>query len=171
MFFAGDEFCNTQFGNNNAYCQDNIISWLDWNRLEEYQEIHDFVRFMIKFRTQHPILRKRTKPAACQLPEISIHNGYPYNARTDYGTHLIGIMYAGRNAQDTRDDIIFYAMNSYWEPLTMQLPVLSNSTQWEVVVNTNCEYEDGKNFEELTERFGPHTIRVPARTTIVLVAK
>ena len=39
MFLAGDEFCNTQFGNNNAYCQDNIISWLDWNRLEEYKEI------------------------------------------------------------------------------------------------------------------------------------
>ena len=39
MFFAGDEFCNTQYGNNNAYCQDNIISWLDWNRLEEFQDI------------------------------------------------------------------------------------------------------------------------------------
>ena len=50
MFFAGDEFCNTQFGNNNAYCQDNIISWLDWSRLEEFKEIHDFVRHMIQFR-------------------------------------------------------------------------------------------------------------------------
>lgn len=47
MFFAGDEFCNTQFGNNNAYCQDNIISWLDWSRLEEFKEIHDFVRHML----------------------------------------------------------------------------------------------------------------------------
>lgn len=53
MFFAGDEFCNTQYGNNNAYCQDNIISWLDWNRLEEFQEIHDFARFMIHFRAKH----------------------------------------------------------------------------------------------------------------------
>lgn len=50
MFYAGDEFCNTQFGNNNAYCQDNIISWLDWTRLEKYQEIHDFFRYMIAFR-------------------------------------------------------------------------------------------------------------------------
>ena len=58
MFFAGDEFCNTQYGNNNAYCQDNIISWLDWNRLEEFQEIHDFARFMIHFRAKHPILRR-----------------------------------------------------------------------------------------------------------------
>ena len=55
MFFAGDEFCNTQFGNNNAYCQDNIISWLDWSRLEEFKEIHDFVRHMIQFRKEHPL--------------------------------------------------------------------------------------------------------------------
>ena len=67
MFFAGDEFCNTQFGNNNAYCQDNIISWLDWSRLEEFKEIHDFVRHMIQFRKEHPILRKMTKPSSCQF--------------------------------------------------------------------------------------------------------
>lgn len=170
MFFAGDEFCNTQFGNNNAYCQDNIISWLDWNRLEQYREIHDFARFMIQFRKDHPILRKRTKGAACQLPEISIHNGYPYNANVEYGTHMIGIMFAGRNEEDTRDDIVFYCMNSFWEPLTLQLPVLSNSTRWKVVVNTNCQYEDGRDFEALTEKFESHTIRVPARTTIILVA-
>ena len=77
MFFAGDEFCNTQFGNNNAYCQDNIISWLDWSRLEEFKEIHDFVRHMIQFRKEHPILRKMTKPSSCQFPEISVHNGTP----------------------------------------------------------------------------------------------
>ena len=61
MFYAGDEFCNTQFGNNNAYCQDNIISWLDWTRLEKYQEIHDFFRYMIAFREKYPILRRSTK--------------------------------------------------------------------------------------------------------------
>lgn len=171
MFYAGDEFCNTQFGNNNAYCQDNIISWLDWNRLEEYKEIHDFVRFMINFRKRHPIMRKRTKPAACGLPEISVHNGYPYNSNTDQGTHLIGVMYAGRNAFDTGDDIIFYAMNSYWEPLTLQLPELSNGMEWYVEVNTNVEYEDGFDFGTKTEIFGPNTIRVPARTTIILKAK
>ena len=68
MFFAGDEFCNTQFGNNNAYCQDNIISWLDWNRLTKYQEIHDFFRYMIAFRKKYAIVRKQTKGAACGLP-------------------------------------------------------------------------------------------------------
>lgn len=171
MFFAGDEFCNTQFGNNNAYCQDNIISWLDWSRLEEFKEIHDFVRHMIQFRKEHPILRKMTKPSSCQLPEISVHNGTPFNASTDYKTKLIGIMYAGRNEEDTEDDIVFYCMNAYWEPLVMQLPVLPNGKHWHVDTNTNVEYFDGEDFTAKTELLGVNTIRVPARTTIILVAE
>lgn len=171
MFFAGDEFCNTQFGNNNAYCQDNIISWLDWSRLEEFKEIHDFVRHMIQFRKEHPILRRMTKPSSCQFPEISVHNGTPFNASTDYKTKLIGIMYAGRNEEDTEDDIVFYCMNAYWEPLMMQLPVLPNGKHWHVDTNTNAEYFDGEDFTAKTELLGVNTIRVPARTTIILVAE
>ena len=171
MFFAGDEFCNTQFGNNNAYCQDNIISWLDWSRLEEFKEIHDFVRHMIQFRKEHPILRKMTKPSSCQFPEISVHNGTPFNASTDYKTKLIGIMYAGRNEEDTEDDIVFYCMNAYWEPLVMQLPVLPNGKHWHVDTNTIAEYFDGEDFTAKTELLGVNTIRVPARTTIILVAE
>lgn len=171
MFFAGDEFCNTQFGNNNAYCQDNIISWLDWSRLEKFKEIHDFVRHMIQFRKEHPILRKMTKPSSCQFPEISVHNGTPFNASTDYKTKLIGIMYAGRNEEDTEDDIVFYCMNAYWEPFVMQLPVLPNGKHWHVDTNTNAEYFDGEDFTAKTELLGVNTIRVPARTTIILVAE
>lgn len=171
MFFAGDEFCNTQFGNDNAYCQDNIISWLDWSRLEEFKEIHDFVRHMIQFRKEHPILRKMTKPSSCQFPEISVHNGTPFNASTDYKTKLIGIMYAGRNEEDKEDDIVFYCMNAYWEPLVMQLPVLPNGKHWHVDTNTNAEYFDGEDFTAKTEFLGVNTIRVPARTTIILVAE
>ena len=171
MFFAGDEFCNTQFGNNNAYCQDNIISWLDWNRLEEYKEIHDFSRHMIQFRKNHPILRKSTTPAACQLPEISIHNGTPFNANTNFDTHMIGVMFAGRNEEDTEDDIVFYCMNAYWQPLVIQLPVLPNGLHWIVDVNTYCEYKDGEDVGSMTEILGVNTIRVPERTAIILVAE
>ncbi len=171
MFFAGDEFCNTQFGNNNAYCQDNLISWLDWNRLQEFHEIHDFVRFMIAFRKKHPILRNTTKPAISGLPEISIHNGRPYNGQTDHNTRLIGMMYAGRNEDDTADDIVFYAMNAYWEPLTLELPALENGMKWKIVVNTKCDYLDGFDFESVTERMGDYTIRIPERTAIILVAE
>jgi len=171
MFYGGDEFCNTQFGNNNAYCQDNIISWLDWTRLEKYREIHDFVRYMIGFRKRYAILRKKTKPVACNLPEISIHNGYPWNGGTDSNSRLIGIMYAGRDEHDTRDDIVFYCMNAYWETLVMQLPELPNGLQWKVCVNTSVEYEDGRDMESYTEFYYKKTLKVPPRTAIVLVAE
>ena len=172
MFNAGDEFCNTQYGNNNAYCQDNIISWLDWTRLEEFKEVHDFVRYMIKFRKEHPVLRKYSKnTVSCELPPISVHNGYPYNSMTEYHTHMIGILFAGRNEEDTKDDIVFYCMNAYWEPLTLQLPALSNGMQWKVKVNTNCHYADGEDFDYMTEKLGPNTIRVPSRTTLIFVGE
>lgn len=170
MFFAGDEFCNTQFGNNNAYCQDNEVSWLDWTRLEEYKEIHDFVRFMIKFRKDHPILRRNTKESEAGFPSVSIHNGCPGHSGTDHNTHMIGILFAGRNEADTKDDIIFFCMNSHWEPKNLQLPELKKM-KWKVVVNTNCRYEDGADFQSMTEVTGENMIRVPARTTIIFKAE
>lgn len=168
MFYAGDEFCNTQFGNNNAYCQDNIISWLDWTRLEKYKEVHDFVRYMIAFRKKHPVIRKATKHAVSNLPEVSIHNGYPWNAGTDESTRLIGIMYAGRNEEDTCDDVVFYCINAFWEPLMMQLPELPAGLQWKICANTSVEYEDGRDVEAYTGFFQKKAVRVPARTVIVL---
>lgn len=57
MFLAGDEFGDTRFGNNNPYCQDNEISWLDWKRLETNQELYRFFRKMIWFRREHPAIR------------------------------------------------------------------------------------------------------------------
>ena len=171
MFYAGDEFCNTQFGNNNAYCQDNIISWLDWNRLEEYREIHDFFKYMIAFRKEHDILRRSTRQASCGLPEISIHNGYPFNNRTDYNSRLIGVMYAGRDEEDTRDDIIFYGMNAYWEPLNMQLPELPQGRKWKVRVNTSVPYIDGQDPEQAMESAHNNNLRIEPRTVVILTAE
>lgn len=170
MFFAGDEFCNTQFGNNNAYCQDNLTSWLDWRRLEKYREIHDFFRYMIRFRKKYAVLRKITKPAACKLPEISIHNGFPWNSRTDDNSRLIGIMYTGRDEADTRDEIVFYCMNAYWETLIMQMPELPPEMQWNVCVNTFVPYEDEGSVEAQTEFNDKKTLKVPPRTVIILTA-
>lgn len=68
MFLAGDEFGNTQFGNNNPYCQDNEISWLNWEQLTENQEIFEFFKFMIHFRKDHTILRKDTSPSSAGFP-------------------------------------------------------------------------------------------------------
>lgn len=171
MFYAGDEFCNTQFGNNNAYCQDNIISWLDWTRLEKYREIHDFFRYMIAFRKKHKTLRKSTEKASSNMPEISIHNGQPWKSDTDRNTRLIGIMYAGRDEENTRDEYVFYAMNAYWEPLGMTLPDLPKGLHWKVCVNTFVEYEDGKDMGKYTDFKEGKYLTISPRSVVILEAE
>ena len=79
--------------------------------------------------------------------------------------------YAGRDDADTRDDIIFYGMNAYWETLVMQLPELPNNLQWKICVNTNIEYEDGKDVEAQTEFYYKKTLKVPPRSVVILVAE
>lgn len=138
MFYAGDEFCNTQFGNNNAYCQDNEISWLDWTRRETYADIFEFAKFMIHFRSEHPVLRKPTAPAACGFADISYHHGRAWNADCANNARLIGILYAGRH-MDGSDDLVFVGVNTYWEKLGMSFPDAPAGCRWVLEVDTARE--------------------------------
>lgn len=139
LFFAGDEFCNTQFGNNNAYCQDNITTWLDWNRLEEYKDVFEFFKYMINFRKKHHVISKERQKAKCGFPDTSLHSCEPWVEQTDYHTKTIGIMYAGRDKDDLCDDIVYFAINAYWEPVTINLPELKRGYEWVMCVNTGRE--------------------------------
>ena len=76
MFLAGDEFGNTQFGNNNSYCQDNEVSWLDWSLLEKNRELFEFFKFMIHFRKKHTVIRKKLPDAVCGLGSLNTRNEY-----------------------------------------------------------------------------------------------
>lgn len=96
MLLSGDEFGNTQYGNNNAYCQDNETAWLDWNRLKENQDIFSFCKNMIRFRKRHAVLRGDTADAQCGLPGISFHGVKPWHLDYGYDTRVIGILFAGR---------------------------------------------------------------------------
>lgn len=151
MFLAGDEFCNTQFGNNNAYCQDNIISWLDWNRKEEYSEMFEFCKFMISLRKKHPILRGRSGPSGCGFPEVSIHNKTAWNSSCGPDTRTIGIMFAGRTEGNREDDIIYIGVNAFWEKETVQLPKLPLGRKWRVIMNTEFEHTADTDYHRLTK--------------------
>lgn len=137
MFLAGDEFGNTQFGNNNAYCQDNRISWLDWSLLKKNKEFHAYVKELIAFRKAHPVVRGKTAPAMCGLPDVSIHNTHAWNGDFAHDTRVIGLMYAGRNAENTEDDIVFLAMNMYWEDREQFLPIPPDGRRWSLVFDTS----------------------------------
>ena len=142
MFYQGDEFCNTQFGNNNAYCQDNAISWLDWNRKDEFIEHFEFTKLMIQIRKDHPVVKKKQKKAKCGYPDVSIHNDYPWNEYFDHNTHLIGIMYAGRTPDDKTDDVIYVAINTYWEELKVTAPdPPGGGYVWEILADSAAPFD------------------------------
>lgn len=139
MFLAGDEFCNTQFGNNNPYCQDNEISWLDWSLLEANQDMFDFFSYMIAFRRSHPAIRRSLAPSHCKLDAISVHRENPFDSPITADSKMIGVLFAGRLPDDTADDIVYLAVNVYWEPLTVTLPSLQEPLKWHLAVNTAQE--------------------------------
>lgn len=134
MLYAGDEFCNTAFGNNNAYCQDNIISWLDWEMLDKNKDMFTFFKRMIAFRKQHCVLRRNTKICSLGFPPVSTHGTQPFENCYDNETRFIGVMFAGE--REEKDDIIYIAVNTFWERIEFTLPDISQKYKWHIVVNT-----------------------------------
>ncbi len=171
MFLAGDEFCNTQFGNNNAYCQDNITSWLDWSRREKYGEMYEFAKEMIRFRKGHPVLRKTTEESRCGFPDISVHNDVPWNAECRDDTHCISLMYAGRKKDQEEDDIVYVAVNTYWEDLNLTLPELPVGLVWKIKVDTAAEYDPAWKSWKLKEMTEEYKTVISQRSVLILVAE
>ena len=140
MFLAGDEFGNTKFGNNNSYCQDNITSWLDWRMLEKNKDLFEFFKFMIAFRKKHPVIHKQLPTSVCGMDPIHTHNlnaeetDIPRDART------FCVSFAGYDKEKGKDDLIYVAVNTFWEDVTITLPNLHRRGAWHLSVNT---YGDG----------------------------
>lgn len=100
MLLGGDEFGNTQNGNNNAYCQDNEISWLNWNLLKTNSDLYEFVRALIKFRKSHPVFHMEKEPMimdylACGHPDVSYHGVKAWCPEFENFRRQLGIMYCG----------------------------------------------------------------------------
>lgn len=159
MLLAGDEFGNTQFGNNNSYCQDNEISWLNWNDLQQHHALFSFVCDLTDYRRKHPILRQSDGPALCGFPEISYHSIHPWCGTFNATDHYIGVMFAGRHTNDKEDDIVYLAVNSYWEALDINLPSIAQQLYWKMDLHTMQTDEifcDG------------HRLHIPPRCAAVL---
>jgi isoamylase len=172
MLLAGDEFGNTQFGNNNPYCQDNEISWLNWNLLDKNKEIFSFFKNMIKFRKNHPVLRDSIEPAKCGLPSVSNHGKEPWYLDPSRETRVLGVMLAGWNKATGEDDIVYIAINTHWEKQYVKLPELPKSLQWQIKVNTSMP--SGKEFIEDADDMSPAITRVelePRSVVIILGIK
>lgn len=170
MFLAGDEFANTQFGNNNAYCQDNEISWLNWEMLEKNREIFAFFKYMIAFRKEHPAIRKELSRALCGLPEISVQAATPYDTAVNEQTRVIGVTYAGYDVGKGRDDIVFLAVNPYWEGVEIRLPKIPEYMSWRLCVNTGSDHKDYILFEKKDQPVVRDRFVMGARSVAVFAA-
>ncbi len=145
MLPAGDEFRRTQRGNNNAYCQDNETSWLDWGLLERHGEIFRFCKGIIRFRKDHVILRKRffftgTALDGFPAPDITWHG--PAAGSPDWGadSHAIACLVCGayaKNENNTVDNDIYMAFNASQSDLPFEIPGAPSGKGWHVAVDTS----------------------------------
>lgn len=161
MFLAGDEFLNTQYGNNNTYCQDSPISWLEWDQLEKNREHFRFTRHLIKFRNDHPVIRKHM--GSCSL-------GFPdsWALGPDY-TNVLRVIFAGRNEDNTADDIVCVAINTHWERQDCYLPELPHYLCWQIETDSSLEiYKAGfPDIRDKKVRTNGNMINMEARSSMV----
>ena len=141
MFLAGDEFGNTQFGNNNAYCQDNITSWLDWSLLERNRDLFEFFQYMIRLRKRYRILRTNLSSGACGFPDVSFHGLTPWKEKFEQHERYVGVLFAGWE-RESGPQLVYVASNAYWDSMDALLPQLPSSMSWEVAVDTWWEKQD-----------------------------
>lgn len=151
MILAGDEFGNSQQGNNNPYCQDNAITWLNWNQTEQNSDILAYVRELIRFRKAHPILHmeeemKMMDSLSCGYPDLSIHGTRAWYEDFSPYNRMLGVLLCGKYTHlpdGTEDKDIFIAYNMHWEPQSFDLPNISDGRQWNLYLDTyeNAFYE------------------------------
>lgn len=146
MILAGDEFLRTKHGNNNSYCQDNEISWLDWSLLKKNREFFGFTKELIAFRKSHPMFTmerelKTTDCIACGFPEVSRHGCSPWQVDAAAYNRLAAYLYCGdyiRKPDKTMEDSFCLVYNMHWEKHGFELPRMEGAT-WNIVFCTGTE--------------------------------
>ncbi|MFE1193799.1 glycogen debranching protein GlgX [Streptomyces olivaceoviridis] len=182
MLCHGDELGRTQRGNNNAYCQDNEISWVDWDLTDEQHALAEFTGRLIALRAAHPVLRRRrffrgeTATHAKQpLPdlmwlrpdarEMTDRDWLREDAHT-VGVFLNGDAIAERDSYGRRmvDDSFLLCVNGYWEPVVFRLPDDSFGERWTTLIDT----ADPEGVPDERERKAGTKLRVEARSLVLL---
>lgn len=143
MIFAGDELGNTQFGNNNAYCQDNPTTWINWNQTKVSTSIHTFVKNMIAFRKSHKVLHQK-EPLQMHdylsygIPDLSIHGMQAWKPDFSYYSRMLGMLYYGEYVKEEgkATPSLYIIYNMFWEPKSFDLPNLPDGKTWQIVIDT-----------------------------------
>lgn len=171
MFLAGDEFGNTQYGNNNSYCQDNEISWLDWRLLEKNRSLFEFFKYMIAFRKEHQVISKNLPDAVCGRDSVVVHDVNAEKVTIPQDARVFSVSFSGYDIRKNCDDLIFLSINTYWEDVRVTLPRLQGNLAWFLSVDTYGD-ENGRYcypFGQEKMISGEYILR--PRTTAVFYAR
>jgi len=174
MMLMGDEIARTQRGNNNAYCQDNEISWMDWSLRDKNADLFRFVRLMLEFRRKHPVLRSNTFATKTDTvdsghPDLAFHGTVPGRPDFSPGSRTLAFRLCGQHAPQPDDDI-YVAMNMYWDALPFTLPAAGDGKRWRVAINTSMPSPQDICEEPLPKLANQDQIIVGGRSLIVLVS-
>jgi glycogen operon protein len=179
MILMGDEVGRTQGGNNNAYCHDSELNWLDWTLLETNAPLFRFFKNCLAFRHAHPVLRSKTHLRnqdylGSGYADITWHGVKAWHADWSGTSRTLAFMLCGRHAKEglAVDNYIYVAMNMYWEPLPFELPSLPEAMSWHLFANTSAP-SPGDNWEPGTEPVleNQHNFLVGDRSVLILVGK
>ena len=164
---AGDEFGNTQKGNNNVYCQDNETAWINWNKMKTNESLLEYVKTLIHFRKEHVSLHKKTPllgmdKTACGLPDISFHGESAWQTPSAVYSRQLGVLYCDN---EDKQDTCYVAYNMHWLKHTFALPSLPKGKKWYRVMDT-AEEQCEEKLEEMQK-----AIRLNERSIVVLCGK
>ncbi len=174
MILAGDEMGRTQLGNNNAYCQDNEISWVDWNLTRKNAGLLRFFKLLIRFRKNHPALRygSFTKEEGAPGFPVTWHGVKPGKPDWSWESRNVAVQISEKTPSAPEIADIYIAANAYWESLALELPRLTGSRKWFRVMDTMLESPHDISEEGKEPRLGDQNVyEIGPRTVVVLISK
>ena len=181
LLYSGDEFGNTQDGNNNPYCQDNAVAWVKWNQTESGKELLEYTKMLIQLRKNHPILHssiplKGMDYLSCGYPDISFHGKEAWRADMSPVSRSIGIMYCGSYGEidGHKDETFFYiGINLHWRAYYLGLPQLPKGKEWTLYASTDPNEAKDENLQETGEEAAEpkQEIYVGPRTVVIYTVK
>lgn len=170
LIFMGDEFGNSQRGNNNPYCQDNPTAWLNWRDLEKNRELYDFFKGLVSLRKEHSILHpakelKVMDYLSLGYPDLSYHGENAWKPELSFYSRHIGIMYCGKygvcgKGKEKEEPFYYFAMNMHWEYHELAMPKLPKGLSWKLLFTTAEEDERKEQTKEALRSIPPRSIAV-----------
>ena len=170
MLLMGDEVRRTQDGNNNAYCQDNELSWFDWSQVDQQFDLWCFLRRLIDFTQGLAILRQERRLEVTYIsrnPHLSWHGvnlGKP-----DWGYDSRSLAFSLRHPQ--ANEYLHVMLNAYWESLEFELPLLGQGEHWHRVVDTALSLSEAFCDLDVASPHQDDTYLVEPRSCVVLIVK